>query len=45
MAHERAAIEFNAPAGQGFRLATDFGSPLWKNVQARLATGTVAILV
>jgi hypothetical protein len=34
MAHERGAIEFNAPTGRGFGLAAFGRSPLWKNVLA-----------
>ena len=36
-------IEFNALAGREFGLAALRRSPLWKNVLARLATGTAAI--
>jgi hypothetical protein len=43
MAYERGEIEFNALAGLGFGRAAFGRSPLWKNVLARLATGTAAI--
>jgi hypothetical protein len=45
MERERAQIEFNGLGGLEFRLAANFGSPLWKNVLARLATTTAAIWV
>jgi hypothetical protein len=43
MEHQRGEIEFNALAGRRFQLAAFGRSPLWKNVLARLATGTAAI--